>query len=97
MSAQLYDPKTGVFARTGNLNIGRFGQTATLLEDGRVLIAGGAGDDSTDPVTAELFDPVTKRFMLAGKLLSPRTNHSAALLADGRVLIAGGWDPTTGG
>jgi hypothetical protein len=57
-----------------------------VLEDGRVLIAGGQADG-----TAELFDPVTGSFsLIPGKMSVPRAVHSAILLGDGSVLLAGG-------
>jgi hypothetical protein len=58
--------------------------TATVLPDGKVLIAGGG------TASAELFDPSTGRFMLTGRMMRPRTGHSATLLPNGKVLIAGG-------
>lgn len=55
-TAQLYDPKAGTFAPTGSMTIASVGPTVTQLQDGRVLVAGGArhGDYL---VTAELFEP----------------------------------------
>ena len=55
-SAELYDPATGKFSQVGSMATARHQQTATLLEDGRVLIDGGEGEDG--PVdSAELYWP----------------------------------------
>ncbi|MFL5353056.1 kelch repeat-containing protein [Archangium sp.] len=72
----------------------RAGHTATLLEDGRVLLAGGYqldlnGNTSTLS-TAELFDPVTSTLEQAPGLGSPRAFHTATRLPGGKVLLAGG-------
>ncbi len=67
------------------------GFSATLLADGRVLIAGGPGYTSSPIAVAEVWDPVTGTFVATGRLARPRSDHSATLLADGRVLLTGGW------
>ena len=66
----------------------RGGCTATLLNDGRVLICGGTGRDVT--ASAELFDPARKSFTATGPMTVPRYSHAAILIPGGRVLITGG-------
>ena len=64
--------------------VGRSDFTATLLHDGRVLVAGG-GDSS-----AELYDPSIGKFYTAAKMVMPRESQTATLLQDMRVLMTGG-------
>lgn len=79
------------FVATGNLNIPRAFHTATLLSDGRVLIAGGFTTDNFHPIAdAEIYDPANGTFTLTGSLNVARWGHSAVPLDDGRVLIVGG-------
>ncbi len=78
----------------------RMGHTATLLQNGQVLICGGYGFDRTDtanqPIqevlsSAHLFDPASNTFTLVqGRMQKPRAFHQAVRLANGKVLITGG-------
>lgn len=92
-SAQIYDSSTRTFSFTGSLATGRYGHTATLLQNGKVLVVGGFDSYcicSTPVTTAEIFDPATGSFSPAGTPQVPRAYHTATLLADGTVLIVGG-------
>ena len=66
--------------------------TATLLNDGRVLVAGGVGHTIHTFTSAEIYDPSTGAWTPTASLGTGRADHSATLLPDGRVLVAGGHD-----
>lgn len=89
-SAEIWDPASGRFERTGQMSVGRYGHTATVLPDGQVLIAGG--DTGEIEATAELYDPTSGVFHAVGGMIEPeRVYAAAAQLADGRVLVTGGF------
>jgi parallel beta-helix repeat protein len=109
-TALIYDPSNdSLTPTTGPLGTARWGHTATLLQDGRVLIASGTGSSDTPLASTEIYDPVAKTFSSSDSLATARRiGGSAVLLDDGRVLIAGGrtaglgvtaafqlWDPAT--
>jgi N-acetylneuraminic acid mutarotase len=87
-----HGPAIGTWTATGSFVNARFEQTATLLRNGKVLVAGGAIDEErTELKSAELYDPATGRWTATGSMHWPRARHTATLLADGRVLVAGGF------
>lgn len=74
----------------------RAAHSATLLRDGRVLLAGGChatGCDEGISGDALLFDPKSKTFAKAGNLVQARVGHRAIRLRNGAVLLIGGWTP----
>lgn len=93
-SAEVYDPRTGLFHRTRSpMSTPRDRPTASLLPDGTVLIAGGQ-NGSDGPRTLELFHPDTETFTtLPTALGAARMAHADIALPDGRVVLAGGWGP----
>jgi Kelch motif len=83
--AVLIDP---LWAPAGSMSTGRFGHTATLLGNGKVLVAGGYPGAKS---SAELYDPATNTWTLTGSMNTPRYKHTATLLDNGTVLVTGGY------
>ena len=77
-------------ASLGSMLQSRVSHSATLMQDGRVLVVGGM-DEGFNPLrTAEVFETATNRWTAAGEMRQARTEHSATLLKDGRVMVTGG-------
>ena len=88
-NAGIIEPETWKFTSTGRMITPRTNHSATLLQDGRVVIAGGMNADGTVKAS-EIYDPTTNTFAANGDLNDERWGHDAMLLQDGRVLIIGG-------
>jgi hypothetical protein len=94
----LYDPSTSGMTPTSPLhpqmNSARSSHTATLLTDGRVLLAGGSIYGTS--TNAEIYDPTTGTCTVVDTRVSTRSDHAATILPNGSVLVAGGFAPGGG-
>lgn len=98
---ELYNYLKGEWVRVNDLNTGRYYHTATLLQNGKVLVTGGTTGPGL-PNSCEMFDPLTEEWIYVAPMHYSRTRHSATLLPNGKVLITGGqqkyselYDPNT--
>jgi hypothetical protein len=89
--SEVFDPHAGRFAAGPQMTTPRASHTATLLEDGRVLLTGGYPGEGRPPLASvEVLDPAVGDFVPVGDLSTGRADHTATVLPDGEVLIAGG-------
>ena len=93
-TAELFQPTQLFFSSTGSLAVARMNHSATLSDDGKVLIVGGTGSNTNQLDSAELYDPATGSFTGAGTLQKARTGHHASLISQpgkpSQVVIYGG-------
>ncbi len=83
-----------VWSKSDNMISTRFEHTATVLQNGKVLVAGGHNGSHVIS-SAELYDPSTGTWTATGSMSYVRFRHTASLLANGKVLVAGGFDINT--
>lgn len=91
---------TGPWISTGAMTASRASHTQTLLQSGKVLVAGGgwfSGLVSNVSASAELFDPASRTFVTTGSMATPRAFHTATILGSGKVLVAGGSSASVNG
>ena len=91
-TAEIFIPATGVWITATSMKSPRRRHTATLLSNGRVMIAGGrtyAGTNK-DLATVEIYVPTTNTWLTGPPMTRPRSSHTATRLGDDRVLVAGG-------
>ena len=94
-SAEIYNPANGTWTLTGSMGKGRAEFIATLLPNGKVLVAGGCTAYNTNGCTsvtaaAEIYNPATGLFSSAGSMRAARMAMTVTLLPTGKVLISGG-------
>jgi hypothetical protein len=89
-SAEVFNPQTGTFSPVGAMNTARTLQSAVLLDNGKVLIAGGQSSDTDFLLSAELFDPAHATFAATGSMHNVHAGATATVLDSGSALIAGG-------
>jgi hypothetical protein len=94
-TAEIFDPESGAFIRTGDMSAPHYLATATMLDNGGVLVVGGwtiKGPVVVGMRDAEIYQPETNLFSRVGPTNVARLTNTATLLNDGEVLIAGGID-----
>jgi len=95
-TAEIYDPEKDSWELTPRMHAGHHGAPAVILDDGRVLVAGGAGKVGQES-SVEIFDPKKSTWVKTKSMAVGRSGFSLEKLADGRLLAAGGidWDAET--
>jgi hypothetical protein len=93
-TVEYVDHSNGILYPTPRLRYRQY-HTATVLQDGRILLIGGTDTNDVSTGQTEIFTPATGTWAFGPTMHYPRWGHTATLLSDGRVLVAdGSWDDT---
>ncbi len=90
-TTEIYNPLKRTFEPGPLMGLSRCGHRAVLLQDGKILVAGGSSIGGVVTSACELFDPQLNAFVPTNPMVSPRAGHAMTLLDDGRVLASGGF------
>jgi hypothetical protein len=99
-TAEIYDRDTNTWSSAGSMSVTRSLASAVRMQDGRVLVTGGAsawlgnGITSTSlPVQmrADVYDPDSRTWSSAGEMSQARATHTSVVLPNGLVMVMGGW------
>jgi hypothetical protein len=93
-SAELFNPRTNRWTVVPDVPSRVFWESATLLDDGRILAIANTGHASSFEEAASLYDPSTGSWTPTSKTDLVRSGHVAIKLGDGRVVAAGGTKPS---
>jgi hypothetical protein len=88
-NCEIYNPLTEKWTTVSSMNLGRYNHSATLLNDGRVLVAGGETNNFTTS-QCEIYNPNTNTWEFTGNMLEERSYHTALLLSHDKVFVCGG-------
>lgn len=84
------DPSSDASQPTQNRPLARSDHTATVLEDGKILVAGGFGAGDSVLGLSQLYDVESRRFSMHAFMVQPRAGHTASVVPGGSVLFVGG-------
>ncbi len=90
-TTEIFDPLSRSFTAGPTMLVPRATHTATRLQDGRILLAGGLDSTGVCHASCEIYDRTTDQISPTGNMTAPRAGHTATLLDDGRVLVTGGF------
>lgn len=90
-TAEIYNPTTGKWTLTGNMNTARADQTAAQLSAGQDIVIGGTNNKDGNLATAEIYDPTTGTWSYTGQMNYPRVGQTTTHLFNGQILVAGGY------